>query len=177
MWQPISLKFKNEFFDSEHEAFGPVTQTHNLMRVMESVRKNPGEGRSAEEAIGDFYTELGRRIHHDKALDFTAAEALAAVGLDESHAAAYDDEAWDAEIRTRMDEGIALVGDDVGTPIIAIDGDHGERVGLFGPVISKMPEGEHRLALWDGLVAMVNTPGFWELKRTRTEGPQFGPRP
>ena len=76
-----------------------------------------------------------------------------------------------------MDEGLALAGDDIGTPLIAFDDDDGKRVGLFGPVISKMPVGDNRLRLWDGFAMMATVPGFWEAKRTRTEGPQFGERP
>jgi hypothetical protein len=31
--------------------------------------------------------------------------------------------------------------------------------------------------MWDALVTMMSVEGFWELKRTRTERPDFGPRP
>jgi hypothetical protein len=31
--------------------------------------------------------------------------------------------------------------------------------------------------MWDALTAMMSVQGFWELKRTRTEGPEFGERP
>jgi translation initiation factor IF-1 len=58
-----------------------------------------------------------------------------------------------------------------------MDNDDGERVALFGPVITRVPTTEQSLALWDGFVAMAKTPGFWELKRTRTERPEFGERP
>jgi hypothetical protein len=103
---------------------------------------------------------------------------LQAAGIDRDHAeAATDAERWDPVIRADMDEGLALAGDDIGTPLIAFDDDDGKRVGLFGPVISKMPVGDNRLRLWDGFAMMATVPGFWEAKRTRTEGPQFGERP
>jgi len=76
-----------------------------------------------------------------------------------------------------MDEGLALVGTDVGTPIIALNRSDGERVGIFGPVITRAPKGEEALKLWDGMVAMMDIDGFWELKKTRTERPEFGERP
>lgn len=66
--------------------------------------------------------------------------------------------------------GLALTGDDVGTPLIAVDGPAG-RVGLFGPVITELPDLEASLELWDGFVKMAGTTGFFELKRTRTESP------
>ena len=108
--------------------------------------------------------------------DVTAAQILEAVALDVAHAAAYDDNSWDAVIRDRMDAGLALVGTDVGTPIIAFD-TAGGRTGIFGPVITRVPEGDEALALWDAMVTMTTTEGFWELKRTRTERPDFGVRP
>ena len=96
---------------------------------------------------------------------------LAGLGLDVAHAAAADDERFDAAIRTAMDDGLALVGDDVGTPIIAVGRPDGSRMGLFGPVITELPDLEASLRLWDGFVAMAATDGFFELKRTRSASP------
>ena len=76
-----------------------------------------------------------------------------------------------------MSAGLALVGDDVGTPIISMEDSSGAQVGMFGPVITGVPGPEESLRLWDGLVAVTTVPGFWELKRTRTEDPRFGNRP
>ena len=98
-------------------------------------------------------------------------------GLDPALAAAFDDDSWDAEIAARMNRGLELTGTDVGTPIIALDRDGGGRVALFGPVITRVPKGETALRLWDSFVNMAAIPGFWEVKRTRTERPEFGDRP
>jgi hypothetical protein len=170
-WQPISLLLKNQP-EKGSPYYEAAAFTHNLMRVMESVREAEGN-----DAVFSLYWEYGRRIHHDKNREFTAAEALEAVGLDVSHAAAFDDEEWDKEIRTRMDAGLNLCGDDVGTPIIAFDDRSGVKQGYFGPVITRVPSTEDSVALWDSLQTMMNIDGFWELKRTRTERPEFGDRP
>jgi protein-disulfide isomerase-like protein with CxxC motif len=170
-WQPISLFFKNKPTE-DSEYYKPVWFTHRLLRVIESVRA--GEG---AQAIQPLYWEMGRRIHYDKNLAFSATEVLEAVGLPTTHAAAFDDEAWDDVIRAGMDRGLALTGNDVGTPIIALDDAEGNRTALFGPVITKAPQGALGLQLWDGFVACATVPGFWELKRTRTERPEFGERP
>ena len=92
------------------------------------------------------------------------------------HAEAFEDERFDTEIRSRHDAGLALTGDDVGTPIIAMD-TLGGRQGIFGPVITAVPNSEDSLRLWDGMVAMMSVDGFWELKRTRTRRPEFPARP
>ncbi len=170
-WQPISLLEKNQP-KPDSDYYGPVFMTHRLLRVMESVRAAEGDG-----AVQPLYWEFGRRIHHDKDRDFAPSAALEAVGFDVEHAAAFDDEAWDAEIRSRMGVGLELAGDDIGTPIIAFDDDDGQRVALFGPVITRVPNREQSLRLWDSFIGMATVPGFWEVKRTRTERPDFGDRP
>lgn len=168
-WQPISLFFKNEPEEGS-KSYAPVWFTHRLLRVFEAVRS---EGHDVE----PLYLEYGRRIHHEHDRDFDVADALEAVGLDRALAAAFDDERWDAEIRTRMDAGLALCGDDVGTPIIALDNRDGDRVAYFGPVITRVPDTKDSLDLWDSLCTMASVPGFWEIKRTRTERPDVGEPP
>ncbi|MGI9603662.1 MAG: disulfide bond formation protein DsbA [Acidimicrobiales bacterium] len=170
-WRSISLLFKNEP-DPDSGYYEMTARTHNLLRVMEAVRAGEGDA-----AVGALYTEFGRRIMHDHDFNFDVAEALGAVELDPKYASAFEDEQWDTVIRTDMDEGLALTGDDVGTPIIAWDKDNGERIGLFGPVISRRLEQDDALRLWDAFKTMGDVPGFWEVKRTRTEDPDFGPRP
>ena len=76
-----------------------------------------------------------------------------------------------------MDDALELVGDDVGTPIIAFENSDGVKAGYFGPVISRIPSTEKSVAMWDALVTMMDVDSFFELKRTRTEGPMAGDRP
>ena len=109
--------------------------------------------------------------------DFDPADALATVGLDPGHAAAFDDESWDEVIRNGMDDGLSLTGTDVGTPIIATVNSRGERVGYFGPVITRVPPRDESLKMWDALMAMMDVHGFYELKKTRDHGPDPGDRP
>ncbi len=168
-WQPISLFVKNRP-DPASDRYEPLFRTHKLLRVMESVREAGGD-------LEALYWEYGRRIHHDKDRTFDPADALESVGIDREHAKAFDDERWDAEIERRMAVGLELAGDDIGTPIIAFDNRKGERRGYFGPVITRVPPTEDSLALWDALAAVVNIDGFWEIKRTRTERPDYGERP
>lgn len=171
-WEPISLLFKNEL-TPESKYYARYKRTHDLLRVMESVRA--GEG---NDGVFRTYWEFGKRIHHDRDLKtFSVGEALAAAGVSTSHENAYGDAVWDIEIERRMNIGIELAGTDVGTPIIAFDDAEGTRVGIFGPVITRVPESALALQLWDGLQQVMTVPGFWELKRTRTEEPDFGPRP
>jgi len=170
-WRPISLFLKNEP-DQDSPWYEGSKFTHGLLRVMESVRTSDGN-----DGVFKLYWEFGSRIHHDKETPFDPADALATVGLDTSHALAFDDESWDAVIRSGMEEGLALVGNDVGTPIIAFDNSDGVKTGYFGPIISRIPSTEKSVAMWDALVTMMDIDSFFELKRTRSEGPLAGDRP
>jgi hypothetical protein len=139
---------------------------------MESVRETEGEA-----AVGDLYLEYGRRIHHDGEREWDVSLALQAAGLPTSHAEAFDDEGRDAEVLRRHHEGLALVGTDVGTPIIGILDRTGNEVGVFGPVISTLPSHADALVLWDATVTLATMPEFFELKRSRDGAPDPGPRP
>ena len=175
IWQPISLLFKNDP-SPESPYYAGALVGHRALRVMEAIRSAHGD-----DAVSDWYWQTATRIHHDRAhendggLDFGGA--LAKIGLDVGLADAADDERWDAEIRTRMDQGLALVGDNVGTPIIAFRCEDGTKRGIFGPVMTQVPDTDRSLAFWDAMVVFATTDGFWELKRTRTERPEFGARP
>jgi DSBA-like thioredoxin domain len=168
-WRPISLLFKNDL-PSDSPFFERATHTRNLLRVIESVRAAEGD-----EPIGNLYTTMGEHIH-DRGNSFVEAiTVLKESGLDVAHADAFDDEQWDAAIKDGMAEGLALTGSDVGTPILGFTNAKGNKVGFFGPVISRrLPEAD-ALQLWDGLMAVATVDSFWELKRTRTENPDFTP--
>nr|WP_051063456.1 hypothetical protein [Ilumatobacter nonamiensis] len=170
------MLFKNEP-PEDSDYFGPVNTTHRMLRVLEAARAAADTSEAGNHDVFKLYWEMGSRIHHDSDLDFEIADALTTVGLDPSLADAADDESWDKEIRTRMDDGLSLVGDDVGTPIIATENSRGERVGYFGPVITKIPSTEDSLVMWDALIAMMEIDGFFELKKTRTHSPDPGARP
>ncbi len=164
-WLPISLLVKNGTRQGE-PFFDEVNASYGMLRVMEALRAQGHADR-----IGDLYTELGRALHVTGGpVDLEAT--LDGLGLERGLAKAATDERHDAAISSAMDDGLALVGDAVGTPIIAVEGPDGSgRIGLFGPVITKLPDVEASLRLWDGFLAMVATDGFFELKRTRTVAP------
>ena len=178
-WEPISLLFKNEP-EPDNPFYAANVFTHGLLRVMQAV--NEGEG---NQAAGSLYRQYGAVLHHDRVAGTVDLEELAAgdatpfleaAGLPVDFNAAFADESWDTNIEERMQAGLDLVGTDVGTPIIAFDTAKGRR-GIFGPIISRMPEGGEGVELWDAMVKMSTMDGFWELKRTRTEDPEFPERP
>jgi len=165
-WKPISLLMKNKP-SPDFELYDRVTYTHQLLRVFEAIEAAEGNA-----AAFSFYRAAGEHIHHQENRFVEAVTLLEEVGLDASYAAAFDDESFDDVIKAKMAEGLARVGEDVGTPIIGFESESGS-VGVFGPVISRLLKGEEALAVWDAVDVLANTEGFWELKRTRTEDPNF----
>ncbi|MBO1902909.1 DsbA family protein [Leucobacter weissii] len=163
-WHPIALEILNEGQDA-----GPYAEIQRqglrLARVVEATRRRHGEG-----AVGGLYTGFGTRIHPGGRDDFDAiiAESLAELGLEAGLAETADDGDLDGQLRANTSHAIDIAGPDVGVPIISVDG-----VAFFGPVVTPAPTGELALQLWDGIVAAASVPGFYELKRGRTAGPQF----
>jgi hypothetical protein len=145
------------------KGWGPV-------RVAVAVQQTYGA-----EALRDLYNALGTRIHNqDREPDQGLyQEALAEAGLPAELAGAADDEALDDALRASHHAGMDLVGEDVGTPVIHTPGADGETVAFFGPVVVPAPKGEAAGRLWDGVLLVAGTDGFFELKRTRTRSPDF----
>jgi len=163
-WKPISLKIINEK-NVDHVHGEAHRKAHGYARVVEAARVAAGDA-----AVGKLYTELGTRIHPGARTDMDEiiAESLAAAGLDAALADAVNDETTDVQLRETTNHALEIAGPDVGVPIISIDGK-----AFFGPVVTPAPSGADALKLWDALHAASQIPGFYELKRGRTVGPQL----
>jgi len=165
-WHVMSLAVLNENnteLSDHYKAFLPRALRYTLL--VTAVAELHGA-----EMVKPLYDALGTRIHLGERTDADAvmAEALAELGLPAELVAFADSDEYDTQLRASHADGIGRVGQDVGTPVIAVNG-----VAFFGPVISPAPKGEQAAALWDGVVAVAAYDGFFEIKRSRTRGPQF----
>jgi|ERR1700722_6277792 len=128
------------------------------------------EERHGNDVVEPLYSAMGTRRHvrQEKDWDEIIAKSLADVGLEVELAAAADDTSLDTRLRESHAEGMDPVGYDVGTPVIHV-GD----IAFFGPVVTPAPKGEAAGRLFDGVMMVAGTPGFYEIKRSRIDDPSF----
>lgn len=165
VWHVMSLSVLNEgrdldpgYREAMDNAWGPV-------RVIIAAEQEHGP-----RTIKPLYDAMGTLIHEageqDRAV--VISKALAECGLPASLAEAAGTDAYDGLLRASHEEGSSLVGQDVGTPVVAFNG-----TAFFGPVLTRIPRGQEAGELWDATTTLAGYPSFFELKRSRTESPRF----
>jgi len=165
VWHVMSLAVLNEGRDLDagyrelmDTAWGPV-------RVIIAAREQHGD-----QVVKPLYDAMGTLIHLGGEKDFgiVIGKALAECGLPEGLADVATTDVFDTQLRASHQEGISLVGQDVGTPVVAFNG-----TAFFGPVLTRIPRGEQAGRLWDATVTLASYPHFFEIKRSRSEPPEF----
>jgi predicted DsbA family dithiol-disulfide isomerase len=164
-WSVMSLSVLNEGRDLPADYRKMMDRGWGPVRVIIAAREQYGD-----KVIKPLYDAMGTRIHLGGEKDYAKVlvPALEEVGLDLELARFADSDEYDEALRASHQRALDLVGDDVGTPVVSVDG-----VAFFGPVVTPAPKGEEAGRLWDGCVLVAGIPGFYELKRSRTVGPIF----
>ncbi len=164
-WHVMSLAYLNQDRDLDENYRKMMDAAWGPVRVCIAT-----EQRFGSEKLLPLYTALGTRRHHEKRElnREVILEALEEVGLPADLADAADSTEYDEALKVSHHAGMDQVGFEVGTPVISVNG-----VAFFGPVVSPIPRGEAAAKLWDGVLLVAGTDGFFELKRTRTREPIF----
>jgi protein-disulfide isomerase-like protein with CxxC motif len=165
-WHVMSLAVLNEVKEDMPDQYRELmVKAWGPVRVCIAAEQKFGSA-----VLGPLYTALGTRFHHEKAEKdrSTIEAALAEAGLPAELAGAMESAEYDEAVRASHADGIDRVGYEVGTPVIAV-GD----LAIFGPVVSPIPRGDAAARLWDGVLLIAGTDGFFELKRSRTRDPVF----
>lgn len=169
-WVIFSLRHRNRDNPGYDWLRPELNAQHPPMRVLAAAGTLHGN-----EAVGRLYTALGTLIHHDGDNHMKRlADAIEMAGLPADIIDHADNEAWDESIIATTEEARSIIGDDAGIPLIVIPGSEAT---FFGPVLSPAPTGADALVLWDAFVTLGQFGGLFEVKRSRTTGPIFGPRP
>jgi protein-disulfide isomerase-like protein with CxxC motif len=165
-WHVMSLAELNSGRDDLPEQYRDFMKTAwGPVRVCIAAEQKFGP-----EVLLPLYTALGTLFHDEKAerTRETIEVALSRAGLPAELADAMDSAEYDEALHASHRDGMDRVGYEVGTPVISVDG-----VSFFGPVLSPIPRGEAAARLWDGVLLVAGTDGFFELKRSRTRDPIF----
>ncbi len=165
-WHVMSLSVLNSDKDDISDRYKELLATGwGPVRICIAAEQQFGP-----EVLGKLYTAFGTRFHLEKAPRERATyeAALKEAGLPESLADAAESTQYDEALRASHKDGMDRVGYEVGTPVISVKG-----TSIFGPVLSPIPRGEAAAKLWDGVLAIAETDGFFELKRSRTRDPIF----
>jgi 2-hydroxychromene-2-carboxylate isomerase len=164
-WHVMSLSILNRGRDLSDEHADAMRRALGPVRVCIAAADKHGS-----DVLGPLYTAMGNRFHLEKLPQDrpTVEAALVEAGLPAELVDAMDDPSYDEALGASHEAGMALVGLDVGTPVIHVAG-----TAFFGPVVTPTPRGDQAAQLWDGVLLVAGVPGFYELKRTRDEQPSF----
>jgi len=166
----MSLGVLNEARDISDDYRERLKNVWGPVRVLTAAAHQYGEG-----VVRPLYSAMGTRIHVGRTglgRDMILG-ALHELRLSPRLAEAATSTEHDGALRESHDSGMAPVGQDVGTPVLHVHLNGGEPVAFFGPVVTPIPRGDAAARLWDGVVAVAGTDGFFELKRTRDRRPSF----
>ena len=161
----MSLSILNDGRDLSEKSVAMLAKAWGPVRVLIAAQERHGN-----EIVETLYSAMGTRyhVHGEKELDQMITNALRDAGLEADLAGAASSTEFDKALRVSHHEGMDPVGYDVGTPVIHV-GD----VAFFGPVVTPAPKGEAAGKLFDGVMLVASTPGFYEIKRTRTDELNF----
>jgi 2-hydroxychromene-2-carboxylate isomerase len=159
-WRFLSLAILNEGKDIPENYRAAHQRARAASRVLAAT-----DQRFGQDAVDRLYTAIGQRVHvEDLLLDKDVlVAALAEAELPADMIEAADDLEMDRIVRASHDEGQARVGQESGSPVVAID----DGPGFFGPVISSVPGPEDADRLLEALRLLSPVREFSEIKRAR----------
>lgn len=165
-WRVMSLSILNQGRDGLQPTYRDMMDRAWLpVRVVTAAVELHGS-----EHVKPLYDTIGTRLHPGGERDYrtAVAGALDELELPGSLLEYADRTDFDDVLRASHQAAMDQVGTDVGTPVIAVNGQ-----AIFGPVLTPAPTGEEAGRIWDAVRTLVAHDGFFEIKRTRTRKPSF----
>jgi 2-hydroxychromene-2-carboxylate isomerase len=178
-WRFISLRLINKDKDYATEFPPGYDEGHTaglrMLRVAAAVRHELGRGALGPlvAAYGHSYWDepRGSDIRSRLSTPAHVNDVLATAGLPTRFVEALDDTSWDSLLDAESELALSRTGHDVGTPIITFRPPDG--LSFFGPVISRVPDDDEAIELWEAVTTLAAFPGFAEMKRSLRERPQL----
>lgn len=166
-WAVFSLAMANagneEMRDKQHD------RSERALRTVMAVRERHGR-----KAVGEFYAQLGQRVHErGEPLDepATVEAALADAGLDSGLSEKAMSDSSTKQSVAAEHQALVERTRSFGVPTIVLDG--GEGPAIFGPVISRVPSDGDAIELWRHASWLARHEAFAELKRERMDIPDL----
>lgn len=153
----MSLAVLNEGEDADAKHQHMMERSARLGRLFAAA-----VGERGPDAFAGLYDSIGRRIHvrQEELSPAAIREALAENGLEERLAEALDDSGFDEAVRQAHQASQDALGEQAGSPIIAVDGR-----AFSGPVLTRTPNTEDGVRLLEAVLTMAGLPEFAALQR------------
>lgn len=161
----MSLAALNENRDRLEEYKKLLAAAQRPVRILIAA-----EQRFGSKAVRDLYSAMGEKYHvrNLRELDEVIVAAIGDTTWPADLIEGADDSSLDAAFRDSHERAMTPLRKDAGTPVVHV-GD----IAFFGPVVTPAPKAEAAGKLFDGVLLVAGTSGFYEIKRTRSEGPLF----
>lgn len=153
----MNLAILNEGEDTDEKHQRMMERSTRLGRLFAAA-----VGERGPDAFAGLYDSIGRRIHvrQEELTAATIREALAENGLEERLAEALDDSGYDQPVKQAHQASQDALGDEAGSPIIAVDGR-----AFSGPVLTRTPKAQDGVRLLEAVLTMAGAPEFAALQR------------
>lgn len=168
-FSPMSLSILNDGADVPEDYARMMEANWGPARVFAKVKDEQPE------KVEELYWAMATLIHEGGqggkdtrgGYDAVISQALEQAGLDASLAEVANDESANDALAKHHRAAMDSVGEDTGTPVVQI----GDTSGFFGPVITRLPQGEEAGELFDATARLAQFPWFFSVNRARTEVP------
>lgn len=147
----------------------PPAQVARRTASLRAVRVLARIGEAGDRAAAVAFWDA--TVAQDGPVPFTdLRRAIEVAGADPAVAAAADDAAVDETILRWMARATEWAGGgQVVLPALILD----SSVHFTGPLLRNVPRGDRAVALFDAVVELARTPGFYELSRARPSHPEL----
>jgi hypothetical protein len=162
--RPYSLLLRDEGSELTEQQVARRTASLRVLRVLAAMSDEQGLALWSQ-----VTADYGRGLLDD------LGPHLRGAGIDEGLDWLADEKGQDDVVRGWMAIADALAGPSPRLPVIVLDG----AVGFSGPLLRALPPVKESVALWEAMLALARTPGFYGLSRPHPGHPHapFAPTP